>query len=188
MIAGMASIEGRVQGTLFLPEPISTVVQDVRAAFDPHSAAEIAPHITLVYENEITSAAYLRERLTEISGATTALRLRLSEPRTWGSGPEEGIYLSVEDVEGAITALRGRLTTSLACSPPPIDFQPHVTLVHAGRTSPASCREAWNTLNRGFMPIDAFIVGSVSVIQKSGGRWRQLHSFEFVDTNSSPKP
>jgi 2'-5' RNA ligase len=187
IIAGMASIEGRFQGTLFLPEPVSTVVQAIRASFDPHSAAEIAPHITLVYENEITSAAHLRERLAEISGAITPFRLRLSEPRTWGSGPEEGIYLSVEDVEGALAALRGRLTASLTCSPPASDFQPHVTLIHPGRTSPGSCREAWNSLHRGSEPIDAFIVGSVSVIRKSGGRWPVLDSFEFGDPSASPK-
>jgi hypothetical protein len=64
--------------------------RDVRVTFDPHSVAEIAPHITLVYENEITSAAYLKERLTEISGAINPFRLRLSEPRTWASGPEGG--------------------------------------------------------------------------------------------------
>ena len=115
----MASIEGRVRDTLFLPEPVSTAVQGrpsyIRSTF---SSGDRSPHHVGLrerdYERRIPQGTpYRNQRRNQPLSTPTVRATNL------GVGTGRGIYLSVEDVGRAISALRGRLTASLTWSPPP---------------------------------------------------------------------
>ena len=159
--------------------------RDVRVTFDPHSVAEIAPHITLVYQE--------RDHERRIPQGTPYRNQRRNQPLSTptvratnlGVGTGRGIYLSVEDVGRAVSALRGRLTASLTWSPPPTNRVS--TARHPGSPWPdePSPMSGGFEHSESWVPADRrFHYCSVSVIQKGGRRWRQLHSIEFGDTSA----
>jgi 2'-5' RNA ligase len=176
MIACMASRTRRFQATLFLPEDVAVAIQSIRSEFDRESAQAIAPHVTVLYEDELASVDTLRERLTAIKANLHAFRVMLSEPRTWSAGPEGGIYLAVSDVDGGIAALRGLLLADVNLTPIGAQYQPHVTLVHT-HAEPATCRRAWEFLRQWPEFTEDVFIESVAVIEEEAGAWRKRGAY-----------
>jgi 2'-5' RNA ligase len=117
----------RAQVSLFLPDPVATVVQDLRARFDPGSAQIIRPHITALYESELSEAAPGIEVLADCASMRQTFQVELSEPRLWNNGPSDGIYVGVDDVDEGISSLRDHfLMRGLVRELSP-DYVPHVT-------------------------------------------------------------
>ena len=168
----------RVQVSLYLPEPIATVVQALRARFDPRSAQIIRPHITALYESELTEAAPGIDFLADCASMRQTFQVELSEPRVWNNGPSDGIYVGVDDVDEGISSLRNHfLMRGLVRELSP-GYVPHVARVHAGRVDPTSAIRAWNSLeSRGSLGECA--IGGMSLIQESDGAWDDLASFSF---------
>jgi 2'-5' RNA ligase len=137
----------RLQVSLFLTEPVATAIQTIRAEFDPRSAAAIRPHITVLYENELTKAAPQSD-LSKWALTRRRFGVELSEPRLWGKGPDEGIYLGVADVEDGISSLRHHVLSRDPSDQPTIEYVPHVTLIHADCVDRASAVRGWNNLRQ----------------------------------------
>lgn len=166
-----------LQVSLFLPEPVATVIQTIRAEFDPRSAAAIRPHITVLYENELTKAD-LRSDLSMWALTRRPFGVELSEPRLWGKEPDEGIYLGVADVEDGISSLRHQVLSRVSSDQPTIEYVPHVTLVHSDHVDRASAVRGWTNLRQrgafGWCALDG-----VSLIQQWGDTWSEVASFGF---------
>ena len=171
----------RVQVSLFLPDPVATVVQALRARFDSGSAQIIRPHITALYESELSEAAPgIEVVLADCASMRQTFQVELSEPRLWNNGPSDGIYVGVDDVDEGISSLRDHfLMRGLVRELSP-DYVPHVTLVHAGRVDPTSAIRAWKSLET-LGSLGRCAIGGMSLIQESDGAWDDLASFSFPD-------
>jgi 2'-5' RNA ligase len=123
--------------TLFVAPEVAGPIEAARRAYDPIMAAQIAAHITLAYPQEAPMSELLVARVRIATAGIPPFRLRLGGVAYFGC-PEGGIYIAVEDVEGSYRALREEILR-----PPfkPVDFPPHVTLVHP-RTSSRG-RDYW---------------------------------------------
>jgi GNAT superfamily N-acetyltransferase len=127
-------------------------------------AAAIAGHVTLVYPQEASDPALLLERLRAAGRTTRPLRLRLGA-LAFEATPERGVFVTVDDLDGAYQALRAVLLR-----PPfrPATFRPHVTIVHP-RTSRRG-RELWES--GAYRPGPAeFTVATVALTAYDGARW-----------------
>jgi 2'-5' RNA ligase len=167
----------RLQVSLFIPEPLATVIQTIRADFDSRSAAAIQPHITVLYENELTEVDP-RSDLTTWALTRRPFGVELSEPRLWGDAPDKGIYLGVADVEDGISSLRHLVLSRDSLDEPTIEYVPHVTLVHPDRVDRASAVRGWNRLRQ----CGAFgwcAISGMSLIQQSVDTWGEVASFRF---------
>jgi len=127
-------------------------------------AARIAAHITLL--SAVDDVAALRRSLSKSVDALGPIHVRLHAPARWG-GPDEGIYLPVEDSGGAIAALRHRLS---ARPTETVLYRPHVTLLHRRTASPTALREAWTHL-REALPIGEIVISHVSIVGETEAGW-----------------
>ncbi len=155
----------RFQLTLFVPAEIAESVDDIRRRWDPIMAARVAPHITVLYAVE--NVAELRQHLGGIAEFLCRFRVRLGPVDHWGR-PEDGIFITVEDSDGAIEALRSR--TSHLRGPDDMSFTPHVTLLHPRTVPPQDMVAAWTQL-RDLDPIEEVVISEVSIIGESNAGW-----------------
>ena len=155
--------------TIFVPPDIASPLEVYRQAWDPVMAEQIAAHVTLIYPQEVSGAELLTEKLRNICSATTSFRLKLGN-LTYSGSPEGGVYVAVDDTEGAC----GRLRTQVLRSPAEIPL--HVTLVHP-RTSSRG-RELWDQANLQ-LPQSEFRVKEVAITGFDGAKWATLHRFEL---------
>ena len=88
-------------GTIFLPPEVAGSIEAARREWDPDMANRIAAHVTLVYPQEAPNAELLIERVREASACLGPLRLRLGDVAVF-ERPEDGVYVSVEDIDGGI--------------------------------------------------------------------------------------
>jgi 2'-5' RNA ligase len=168
----------RVQGSLFLPEPVAAAVQAIRAEFDPYSAGVIRPHITVLYENELSQSGSWTDDLSNWVSTRSSFRVELSKPRLWSDQPADGIYLGVADVEKGISSLRNHFVTKGAFHQSDLDYVPHVTLCHARRVDPTLAIRAWNYLEA-LGSFGGCTIDRMSLIRTSYGIWREVAHFEF---------
>jgi len=115
--------------TAFLDPGRSQFVEQLRRAWDPGIARQIAAHVTLVYPEEIPDAAGLAARTALAAARTPPSTIAVGSPVHAGS-PADGVFLRVDDVDGGIRAFRA----AAVAAPDAIGFPPHITIVHP-RTS-----------------------------------------------------
>jgi 2'-5' RNA ligase len=156
--------------TIFVPSPAAEPIEAVRRRWDPVMAAQIAAHVTVVYPREAPRVELLAERVRAASRLIRPFRLRLGAVACF-ERPEDGVYVAVEDVEGGYRRLREQVLR-----PPfrPVEFPPHVTLVHP-RTS-AQGRHCWNDRD-GQRHDQEFTVHETAVTGFDGRRWVVLMTF-----------
>src|SRR5687767_9678117 len=125
--------------TVFLAPRVAGVIEELRQEWDPSMAALIPAHITLVYPREAPLVGLLVERLQNASAQALPFRLRVGGSACFGR-PEDGVYVQIVDLDGGYSKLRATIL-----QPPfePVQFPPHVTLVHP-RTSSRG-RACWET-------------------------------------------
>lgn len=167
----------RFQVTVFLPEPIASLVQHVRSRYDPVMAGRIGPHVTLVYE--VPGPTVLAERLIAACAAAPRFRLRLSGPRCWGNEPERGIYLSAEDTDRGIEGLRRQVIRPPFTEPANVVYQPHVTLVHPRTVTDEDCRRAWSEIAYWEAPSGTVVIDSVAVMGESDSGWAKIETYRL---------
>ena len=174
---------GRLQVTIFIPEPTGSLVQQIRVRYDPVMAARVAPHVTLVYE--APDQTVLEERLAATCAAAPRFRLGLDEPQCWDGEPERGIYLPVEDADRGIASLRDAIIQPPLAEPPGVLYHPHVTLVHP-RTTPAQMRRrAWSELSAWEPPSEAVVIDSLTLMGEFDDGWAKIKTYPM---GPSPNP
>jgi 2'-5' RNA ligase len=94
-------------------------------------AAAIPAHVTLVYPDEHSGVAALRDRVKAVAEREAEFRVSLGDFRSFPPPDEGCVYIEVLDDGGHLRALR-----QSAVAPPfhPIEVPPHLTVVHP-RTS-----------------------------------------------------
>jgi 2'-5' RNA ligase len=148
-------------------------IEAVRRRWDPVMAAQIEAHVTLVYPREAPDVGLLLERLADACAGTRPFALRLGELGCFGR-PEGGVYVGVEDPDGAC----GRLRAAVLRSPfQSVSFPLHVTLVHP-RTSPRG-RELWER-GEPLAFAGEFAVDQVAVTAFDGAAWRAVARFALM--------
>ncbi len=168
---------GRVQATIFLPDHITEIIDDVRRVWDSASAQRIAAHVTVLHHAE--SAPDLQARLEQIAPALAPFRLRLGRAERWRD-PDHGAYVTVEDVDHGLARLRNLLVTA-AGRPPRHDYVPHVTLVHARTVHRAEVDRAWDAL-RNFTIEETVTIDAASVITSAMTTWLTLSTTRLGPT------
>ena len=128
--------------------------------------ALIPAHITLVHRlADHLDADVVAQRLRGIP----PIRVRITDMARW-SGDEIGMCLAVDDIDGAIAALRESLEV---VQPPGLDYLPHVTVLHPHTTAPATVDRAWTELGE-WRPNAEVVIAEVHVIDVGGSGWRTL--------------
>jgi 2'-5' RNA ligase len=153
--------------TIFVAPEIAAPIEAIRHEWDPAMAAQISAHITLVYPQEAPIVDLLVARLQTAGRQTRPFRLRLGTV-AYFERPEQGIYITVEDVDSGYRRLREPVLR-----PPfqPITFPPHVTLIHP-RTSPRG-REFWDH-GRYQQHDQEFTVAEIALTAFDGTTWVTL--------------
>jgi 2'-5' RNA ligase len=126
---------------------------------------QIGAHFTICHDlgdHQLVQIDILRRHPT--------VRLRIGGVQCWGR-PSLGIYLEVEDADGALDSLRDSLGVERESAVP---FTPHVTLTHPRTTPVERAQEAWTALSAWRLDRDIEI-GSIDVIEHDGTRWRSTH-------------
>ncbi|MDQ1456465.1 MAG: hypothetical protein QOH28_2085 [Actinomycetota bacterium] len=152
---------------MFLPRPLAERVDGIRTRFDPETARHIRPHITVVHDAGEALLGGLRSQLEFVASTRPPLSLRLTTARCWGA-PEAGIYLAIEDGQGAIGAIRRALGVIDA---PEFEYVPHVTLTHARTVSAPQAREAWDAI-RGWTVDETVSIDRLAIVELDGSEWR----------------
>lgn len=147
----------------FLDPPGCRPVEDLRARWDPVSAAEVAAHVTLVYPEEFPCGLDPADVAAAAATATSPFRIAVGGAFHPGS-PADGVFLRVEDLDGGIARFRAAaaLPGTPACLPA------HVTVVHP--RAPGGER-AWAEVS-GLRISARFTVSRVAVTVHDGTRWQ----------------
>ncbi len=156
----------------FLGDPVREPIEALRQRWDPEMAGRLAPHVTLIYANEVSDVSLLKQRITHASQSIGPLRLHLGRTAVFGS-PSGGVYLTVDDVDGGIARLRAHIL-----QPPLVDrwkpYTPHVTLLHP--RSGARGEQAWEFLRDVCIERD-ILLHRVSLVENGGSAWVPLAEF-----------
>ncbi len=156
--------------TIFVTPSIAGRIEALRREWDPRMAGQIAAHVTLAYPQEAPRLDLLVARVRLSSNRIAPFRLRLGGV-TYDGRPEDGIYIVVEDVDGGYRDLRAEIL----CPPfKPLDFLPHVTLVHPQTSSLG--RECWEQLRDRDLDL-MFTANEVGITAFDGRQWRILNTF-----------
>ena len=128
----------RHHAMLFPTGPPLAEIEAVRRAWDPMMAAAIPAHITLVYPDEHPGPEPLSERVKSLAERQRGFRVGVGEFQAFPPPDEGCVYVEIRDDEGEFAALRKG-----AAAPPfrPIEFPPHLTLIHPRTSSGAT--EFW---------------------------------------------
>ncbi len=156
--------------TIFLSGDAALQIESVRRRWDPAMAAQTDAHVTVIYPQEAPDASLLDERLRKAARVSEPFRLRLGRVACFGR-PECGVYVEVEDLDDGLARLRARVL-----APPfdPLDFPPHVTLVHP-RTSDRA-HEFWNSPRNAEFG-EEFCVASVAITALDGRKCGTLSAY-----------
>lgn len=156
--------------TIFVPAEVAGPVEAIRRAWDPGMAGAIAAHVTVAYPREAADVSLLVERTRLACASVRPFRLRLGKAACFGR-PADGVYVDVDDVDGSL----GRLRSDILRAPfRPVDFRPHVTLVHP-RTSSRGA-DCWDAVRHRALDAE-FTVGALAITAFDGVRWDTLASF-----------
>jgi 8-oxo-dGTP pyrophosphatase MutT (NUDIX family)/2'-5' RNA ligase len=139
-------------------------LERLRAVWDPVMAGQIAAHVTVAYPEEIPTLDELTARAAAAARATAPFRLRLDGIRRFES-PDDGVYVAIDDVDGAWQALRGAVLDGRRALP----VEPHLTIVHP-RTSGLAA-PAWEQLKE--LSVEREVeVTELAVTALDGRVWR----------------
>ncbi len=146
-------------------------VEAVRRAWDPVVAAAIPAHITLAYPAEHPGLEVLRGRINTVAERAAPFRIGFGAFRAFPPPDEGCVYLEVRDLDGAFAAMRRAVA-----APPfePIDFPPHLTLIHP-RTS-AKAADFWLA---GVAQIIAapLVIDSIVITAFVAGKYTEIERF-----------
>lgn len=151
----------------FLSGDPAEAIQRVRSRFDPAKAAQIGPHITLLYETDIEETT-VDSTLVAIADALP-LVVRLGVVSCWGHDPAAGTYLPVDDVNGAITAIRPR-----GAADGLHEYRPHVTLTHPRTAAADDAASLWLRPAGQEIWSDAITIDAVAAIRQDGETWKVI--------------
>jgi len=159
--------------TIFLPPEVAGSIEAARRECDPVRASRIAGHVTLVYPQEAPNAEPLVERIGEASYRLEPFRLRLGD-LACSEGPEYGVYIEVEDVDGGYRRMREHvLRPPFHC----LTFPLHVTLMHprtSGRDRQLSNRSGYER------QIWEFAVQEIAVTAFDGVVWASRGTYALT--------
>ena len=158
----------RYHATAFLDPRSAQRVEELRRAWDPRMADQIAAHITLIYPEEIADPSDLIAQVNRAAARTGPFSIVIGSPTHVGN-PADGVFLAVDDVAGGIRSFR----ESAVPAGHAIDFQPHVTIVHP-RTS-GHGEQAWNEL-AGIHLDTRFTITDVAITAYDGKSWPTLQT------------
>jgi 8-oxo-dGTP pyrophosphatase MutT (NUDIX family) len=142
-----------------------------RARWDPAMASQIGAHVSVIYPSEVPHIEDLQRRVADAATVVPPFRLRLGSLKHF-AGPENGVFVAVEDVDGGWAAIRKRAIGSELA----LEVEPHVTIVHP-RTSNLG-RAAWNAIQARSFATEMNVV-SVTVTAFDGRRWPILATFRL---------
>ncbi len=149
--------------TLFVGPPANIAVEELRRAWDPAMAAQIAAHVTVAYPHEIPDLDHVRQRLKSAAAKIRPFRLRMGSIDHDGN-PANGVFANVDDMDGGWHRLRQLIVDEESGSGHP----PHVTVVHP-RTSGLGTT-AWRHV-AGHRLEETFTVAAVSLTAFEARRW-----------------
>jgi hypothetical protein len=159
----------RVQASLFLSVPSRLAA--LRRRLDPRMAQCIAPHVTMIYDDEAPDAGLLLERLRVACADLAPIALWLGCVEMFAA-PAAGLYVATR-ASTAFEMLRSRVLRP-PFAPRGKMVRPHVTLLHPRSVgaAPADWRACAG------LSIDwASTVNEVTVIQSDGGAWTVVARF-----------
>ncbi len=156
----------RRQATLFLTGV--PVIDNIRERFNPAQAKLIAPHVTLIREDEVDDWKTLGDRARKLS--LPEIALQFGDPRL-----ENGL-LYLPCVGG--TAEFDGLRAALLDLPAAREHSPHITLIHPRNgTCPDGSFEAISASLESF----EHVFGEIAFIeQRNGGVWQTLETFPLL--------
>lgn len=152
----------RHHATLFVDPAVSQPIEDLRRAWDPEMARQIAAHVTLVYPWEAPDPKLILEWLHEAADGQAPFRLRLGQLERFDSAEGVGCGFTVMDVDGGHSALRARISSAAFDRG---DVDPHVTVVHPRTSSRGDA--AWTELKTQVLQLE-FVVRDVAVTASDG--------------------
>lgn len=154
--------------TLFVSEPAAREVDGLRRVWDPAMAAQIPPHLTAAYPDEVESVEKALAFVDVAAKEVGALEMELGHLVHDGD-PGDGVFVEVEDLDGQW----GRLRTLVAANAPQTHLvRPHVTVVHP-RTS-ALGELAWAARRPAERKTSRLEFRSIAVTAFDGRRWRTV--------------
>lgn len=153
----------RRQVTWFLPEPVASIVDQVRADVDPVMHALIRPHVTVVHEAEDVDPLELEGLVAGVE----AFPVHLGRARRW-EPVSHALYLDVTGGSGGLAAVRRALGAD-----PAGEFTPHVTLAHPWTVTPDDASQAWPGLSGWAVDREA-IVDRLHLIEGGAAGWRSI--------------
>lgn len=154
--------------TLFLPAPVARVVDGLRRVWDPAMAAQIAPHVTVAYPNEVESVESALAFVDVAAKEVGSFEVELGELVHDGD-PGAGVFIEVADLDGQWERLR---TLVASHAPRTNAVPPHVTVVHP-RTS-ALGELAWAEHGSRKRKPARLEFRSIAVTAFDGRRWRTV--------------
>jgi hypothetical protein len=131
----------RVQLRATLPDRLLKILDPVRLRWDPRRARGNPAHATIVYHDEVQSAAEMTARVRAASVACAPFTLVLGRAERF-TLPDRGAYLRVDDPGNAVAAFRARALGPP--SSPRTRYGLHVTLLHPA--SGERLDDAWDEL------------------------------------------
>jgi 2'-5' RNA ligase len=135
-------------------------------------ARRIDAHVTVVHA--VADIDAFSARLDDLAPRLRPLVLWLAGGRCWGE-PAQGVYLGVDDPEGAFAELRAALGVPTAAA---VAYEPHVTLAHP-RTVPAPVAiDAWAALQDWTLD-ERVTLDRLSLIALEGEHWRTLEEWRL---------
>lgn len=152
----------RHHATVFLGLPAGQALEALRRTWDPEMARQIAAHITLIYPEEIADPAQLTAQAARAAARTAPFTIVIGPPFHSGS-PADGVFFHISDPTDGIGRFRATAVPGL-----PIDFPPHVTIVHP-RTSRFG-EQAWAELANSH-PAARITISQIAITAYDGDRW-----------------
>lgn len=154
--------------TLFVSEPAASEIDGLRRLWDPAMAAQIAPHVTVAYPDEVKGLEEAVAFLDVAAKEVGAFEMELGGLVHDGD-PGDGLFLEVEDIDGQWKRLRTLVATH---APRRQVVPPHVTVVHP-RTSGLG-KLAWAEGQPAERRTSRFAFRSIAVTAFDRRRWRTV--------------
>src|SRR3954447_20186694 len=175
MIALDPTVYRRHQVTMFIPEPIRSVLDELRQQWDAVMAARIHAHVTVL--RRVPRPEVMITALRDDDGLR-ACRVRLGPVRRAEPAHGGGIFVEVLDPFGDLALLRSALAGSVAEDPGAVQMHPHVTLAHPRTVPSGRLATAWEELRQEQLNAD-FVLDRLTLIGETEHGWSAISSVEL---------
>jgi 2'-5' RNA ligase len=167
---------GRLQVTLFIPEPVASRLDEIRRMWDPTMAARIRPHITMLRSVPDPNATLAAMSDCDRTGpCSVSLRgVRRAEPAHGA-----GVFVHVVDPAGDLARLTAVLTESVGQNHDAAQTHPHVTLVHPRTVAPEQVAAAWDHLRREDVEYD-IVLDQITLIGETDRGWMPITCYQLA--------